>query len=92
MKHALKQMAAFGLMAVIATMNAGCQHQHDSSNGTGGTHRMGTPKENYQMSNEQMAGAQPKGRKSGSTTGGSGTHRMGTPKENYQMSNEQMRR
>lgn len=54
---------------------------------------MGTPKDNYQMSNEQMPGHGKSTRTTASSqTDTSGTHRMGTPKENYQMSNEQMRR
>jgi hypothetical protein len=92
MKQVLKPAAAFGFMAVIAMMNAGCHSTHDHSHGSSGTHRMGTPKENYQMSNEQMPSGQTRARKAAKPTDGSGTHRMGTPKENYQMSNEQMRR
>jgi hypothetical protein len=91
MKEALKQTAAFGVIAIIALMNAGCQHSHDHSDGSSGTHRMGTPKENYQMTNEAMPSGQTR-RKAGTTTDRDGTHRMGTPKENYQMSNDQMRR
>ena len=73
---------------VLTLAVSGCQTDNSASSGT---HRMGTPKENYQMSNDQMAGHQPSGR-SASTNESGGTHRMGTPKENYQMSNDNMRR
>jgi hypothetical protein len=91
MKKALELTITAAVFASMALMNAGCQntHHHSSSDGT---HRMGTPKENYQMSNEAMRDGQSRSRRSGSSTEGSGTHRMGTPKENYQMSNEAMRR
>ncbi len=77
-------------IAILSLLGiTGCQTSSDS---TSGTHRMGTPKENYQMSNEQMPGRKGQARATSDTTSTSGTHRMGTPKENYQMSNEQMRR
>jgi hypothetical protein len=84
----LKTITTAFIAAILAVTISGCQtHNAESS----GTHRMGTPKENYQMSNENMPGHRQSGR-STSTNEGAGTHRMGTPKENYQMSNENMRR
>jgi hypothetical protein len=93
-----KLLSLATIAALIAVSNSGCQnkdshtHSHPHPHTTG-THRMGTPKENYQMSDESMPSGRAKARRAGSSSAdGSGTHRMGTPKENYQMSNEQMKR
>lgn len=87
-KLTLSTLVAF----TFAMSYSGCQHSESHSGSTSGTHRMGTPKENYQMSNESMPGGKPASRQPGTSSSTSGTHRMGTPKENYQMSNEQMKR
>jgi hypothetical protein len=88
----MKKLLSLAVVAATITIsNSGCQNTHSDSRSSG-THRMGTPKENYQMSDEDMPGGKPKRRPTGVSSSGSGTHRMGTPKENYQMSNEQMKR
>ena len=92
MKKPISRTIVALFIPAVAVFVSGCVNT-DSHSHSSGTHRMGTPKENYQMSNEHMQGGQAKPRPAGSSSSDtSGTHRMGTPKENYQMSNEQMKR
>ena len=92
MKHISHRTLLAGLAASLIAVTSGC-HSNDSHSRGSGTHRMGTPKENYRMSNDSMPSGQRKPRAARHRdTDRDGTHRMGTPKQNYRMSNDRMRR